>query len=150
MDKSQNLRVEALALRGKGCFFAAAVYSITQQGMPVPGQMDSDLVGSAGLQTAFNIGIVSEALQYPDMSDRLSAIGAHCHFFSVRGVASDRLRNSDGILADISQYDGPVSADNSVFSQLSTIMLPVVSLSIRCTIPGRRTPLIPDRDPLQW
>ena len=103
MDKSQNLRVEALALRGKGCFFAAAVHGITQQGMPVPGQMDSDLMGPAGFQAALDVGIVSEALQYPDMSDCLSAIGAHCHLFAVRGVASDRLRNSDGILTDISQ-----------------------------------------------
>lgn len=91
MDKSQNLCVEALSLCAERRFFAAPINYITQERMPVPGKMDPDLMSSSSFQSAFDIGIVSEAFKYLHMGDSMAAIRAHSHFFPVRKRSTDRL-----------------------------------------------------------
>ena len=87
--------------------FSVAVYIISQQGMSDAGQMHADLMGSAGLQRAFNVGKSLKALQNSDMGDgTLSVLFIDSHFFAIRRVTSNRLVDSNRILLQNTHTDG--------------------------------------------
>ena len=63
VDEGEPPGVETLA-RQAGVGTLAPVHHVPQQGVADGGQMHPDLVGAAGLQTALNMGIAGEALQW--------------------------------------------------------------------------------------
>ena len=159
MDKSDGHRMERLSLQSlyRAVFSGSAIQFVPQKRKSHAGHMDADLVCPSCLQLKLHIGIFFKTLQNPVMGcGRFPVFGVYSHFFALCGVTSDIPVNSAGIVLYNAADDASVSARDRMFliwraistcarSFLQTIRLPVVSLSMRWTIPGRISPLIPDR-----
>ena len=85
----------------------------------------------------------------------LAVLVVDAHFLALHRMAANGSVHSPLILRNNAMYNGLVPAGNGMFFELGGngavchIILtcnddPVVSISIRCTIPGRMTPLMPD------
>ena len=121
------------------------------------GKMNTDLMCPPGLQLTLHIGIITKSFQYPVMRHRfLSVLIINGHFFRSTGW-----RPIGALIVPSSSFKFPYTIaryllvmectfscsaiERWAMSFLHTRREPVVSRSIRWTIPGRRTPLIPER-----
>ena len=71
---------------------------IAHNRMPLVGQMDTDLMGSAGFQTEVQNRKHSDFLHNLETGYRITPITANRHFFAVRAGTPDRLVNYPGFL----------------------------------------------------
>lgn len=83
--------MQALPFKMIRGFAAAGVDGIPEQRVSNVCHMDADLMGAAGFQTAFDIGLAVKALQYMDMGDGGFAEPGwnDGHFFAVIAIAAD-------------------------------------------------------------
>ena len=128
MPESENHGVQGLAFQTEGTFLRS-IDSVAQQRMTDRCHMYADLVGAAGFETAFHIGICAESFQYLIMCDSRSAVSLiDSHLFPVGRMTADRGVHCAAVFAEISQYDRPVSAvDRMLFELLRQIFVrPVI------------------------
>lgn len=141
--------------------FPVSVNRITKQRMPDGVHMYSDLVGSAGFQTAFNIGIGPKTLQHLNMGDCfLSIPDPGRHLFPVCRMPSHRAVDTQLLFPDNAMNYGTVTPDNGMILQLGgnrqmSIIIFTDNQAARGIAvntmddAGRMTPLIPERLPRQ-
>ena len=137
------------------------------------GQMDADLVGAAGLQPACDqardrlaVGCPGKRSSTCQWVMACAAAGAHRHLVAGVRMAAERrvdrafrrgparprrTPDSRARAAPVRPWSANCAASARwARSVLATTMRPVVSLSRRCTMPGRLTPPMPDRLSPQW
>ncbi len=138
--------MQALALCPERTFPVALIDPVSQQGMSDVCHMDPDLVGPAGLQAAFHIGVTAETLQDPDMGHGPFAVRADRHLFSVFGIPADGPVNDQLVFFQASVDNGVILPDNGMVLELGrdAVMGSVIFADNDRAGPGRRTPLIPD------
>ena len=109
------------------------------------------------LQLQLEKTVIPEPFHYGKMSHRMFAVPVRDSIqFTILRVAADRSVNGPLIMTDVAVHQGQVTAVHAVILQLGgkrsmsfiilrAIIRPVVSLSIRWTMPGRSSPLMPDK-----
>ena len=82
--------------------------------------MDTNLMGTAGFQLTFNVGIFStEPLQNTVVCNRiLSVFIVDCLLFAINRMSADRLMNGAGIFGYIVIYNGLILSGNGMSFQL--------------------------------
>ena len=158
MDKSDGHRMSVCPCSPFTAQFFPVPHTVRPPEAEIPcWTYGRDLVCPTCLQLKLHIGIFFQNAPKPVMGcGRVPVFGVYSHFFALCGVTSDIPVNSAGIVLYNAADDASVSARDRMFliwraistcarSFLQTIRLPVVSLSMRWTIPGRISPLIPDR-----
>ena len=115
MHKSKNLRMKRLTLKGIWAL-RRPIDLISKKRMMNTGHMDTDLMGSASLQHAFNIGILAETFQHPVMGNGFFSIFfINGHLFPVCRMTADGCVDSSLILFQHAMDDCPVPSVDAVF-----------------------------------
>ena len=103
--------MQRLSLQLKGTLLWT-VYGISEQWIPDTSHMNTDLMCSASLKSAGNIGIVSKALENLIMRDSLSSVLViNTHLFPIDRMSPDRRVNRTAVFLQI-------PADNSMIDPL--------------------------------
>lgn len=127
------------------------IHFVIEKRMPDVLEMGSDLVGAAGFQNTFHYVHVTQAFQYPVVRYGMFAVTAvreTGHDFAVGQVTSDMSGDGTRITFQVSPANGNVFPVGGFMEKLGCQMglgmfrlaitsKPEVSLSIRCTKPGR-------------
>ena len=141
--------------------FPCPVNLISKKRVADARHMDTDLMGPACFQFKFHIGVFCKLFQYPVVGYGVFPIWyIYCHFFPVYGMPSDGAFYCAALLLCNAFYNSNIASGNGMCFDLfcnfdmgivilQIINVPVVSMSIRWTIPGRITPLMPERLSLQ-
>ena len=110
MRKTDHHGVQCLPLQPVG-LFPAAVHRVPQQRMPCGRQMNPDLVGSSGLQPAFDLSVFPKTLQHRIMGHRrFSVLLVDCHAFAIFRISADGRVDHPAVLQKDAVDDGPVPA----------------------------------------
>ena len=153
MQRLAPERLQHRALRGRragGELPASAIQRIAHQRMTDVRQVHADLVRASGLQGHAQQAVLRESLDQPVVRDGFASIGAHGHAQPVGAMPADGLVHgaAAGHRAHAQRH---VLALHVVFAQRldqcrvglevrATTSRPLVSLSMRCTMPARGTP----------
>ena len=110
VGKAQNPCVKALGFLTQLRLFPS-VDHIPQNGMTHVGHVDTNLVGTPGLQPTPHVGLATVASHHLPMGDgRLAVMLGDTHFFAVCAVAADGGIHRAGILLQIAADDGLIGA----------------------------------------
>ena len=118
--------------------------------------MNADLVGPSGVELEAQQGVVAETFHQSPVGAGVTTVFAAHHrvFLAIRRMTTNGSDDRAGIATGHAMDDGEVLPDAIRFWictcsrtraswLLAITMQPVVSLSRRCTIPGRNLPLMP-------
>lgn len=133
------------------------IFGISHQGMSQISHMDADLMRPSSLEAAAHDRKAAVTFKNLIIGHGKAAAGRHnSHTHAVLGVSVDEGLNMAPVVLDIAPHNSNVCTFGFLVldllgkRQMSPIvfaqtMTPLVSLSRRCTMPGRTTPLIPDK-----
>ena len=137
------------------CEFAAINF-VAQHRMPEVMKMNANLMGASAMQSAFDQAHSADELRRDNRFSPPALEGSDRHSLSMHRMAADFFLNRSGALAQFARdqrqinfFDSFVRRIASISrrwasSVLATTRQPLVSLSRRCTIPGRSFPPIPE------
>lgn len=118
MEKGQLSGVETLTGLAQLWLFSA-IDHVAENGMILPGQVDPNLMGTSGFQTALQMRIAGKPLENLPMRDSgLAVFFSDCHAFAVDGVAADGSVDCAAVLLDSTDYDAFVGPGQSVVFEL--------------------------------
>ena len=117
MKKAQARGVEALARQARHGL-PIAVHGVPQNRVADIGQMDPDLVGTARLQPAAQVGDTGIPGQHLPMGDGGTSAGHHRHLLAVLGAAADGGVNGALVLPQVALDQALVDPGEGVVLQL--------------------------------
>ena len=123
MDKAKGIGVQCLP-REIQIILPCTVERVTHQRMTKISHMDTNLMGAAGFQAAFDKGMACKTFFYGIMGAGFFAVFQRdCHLFAVCFMAADWCVHQTGRFTDDALHQRIVGASDAVFFQLCRQML---------------------------
>ena len=117
MEKAQARGVETLARQTQHGLLIA-VHGVPQNGMADISQMDPDLVGTARLQSAAQVGDTGIPGQHLPMGDGGTSLGHHRHLLAVAAAAADRGVYGAAVLPEVPHRQTLIGTGQRMIRQL--------------------------------